>query len=173
MKIQILGLDKLNKAIEEIKTAKTRIREGIYKEALRFALFILKRSSDKYLSGPKPSRILSKSSYGLKSSLVSDVKWISDKMLSIKVGARMPYAAIHEYGGTTHPRVTAKMRAWAWAMFKETEDSMYKGIALTKKSKLDITIPPRPYLRPAIDDEIPKFHERLGDLLGRYALGGV
>lgn len=68
-------------------------------------------------------------------------------------GTTVPYGAIHEYGGETHPTVTAKMRRWAWAMWYlsgKTLD-MYKGIALTRKSQLDIRIPARPYLEPAVD----------------------
>lgn len=37
----------------------------------------------------------------------------------------------------SHPRVTDRMRGWAWYMFKETNDGVYKGIALTKKARLD------------------------------------
>ena len=79
----------------------------------------------------------------------------------------VPYAKIQDEGGTTHPRVTARMRRWAWFMYykeqgiqrralkkdfpnmpaamrKETArmaSSKYLGIALTKKEKLDVKIP--------------------------------
>jgi hypothetical protein len=74
------------------------------------------------------------------------------------------YAMIQDVGGTTHPRVTPKMRAWAWFMHstgfageirglglrgaaragaKATwgATSVYKAIALTKKSTLTVKIP--------------------------------
>ena len=75
------------------------------------------------------------------------------------------YARIQDEGGTTHPRVTPAMRRWAWAMHlqnfaseikgmglrpyerrgaKETyrlQGSMYMGIALTKKSTLNVKVP--------------------------------
>ncbi|MEN6560866.1 MAG: hypothetical protein ABFD52_08845 [Acidobacteriota bacterium] len=51
------------------------------------------------------------------------------------------YAKIQDEGGTTHPRVTKRMRRWAWFMFKETGNEMYRGIALTSKKKLDVKIP--------------------------------
>jgi len=54
----------------------------------------------------------------------------------------VPYAKIQDEGGTTHPRVTKRMRGWAWFMYRKTDDDMYKGIALTKKSKLDVVIKP-------------------------------
>lgn len=79
----------------------------------------------------------------------------------------MPYAAIHNEGGTinTHPTVTPKMRKMAWArayaiagikvkgkkkLPKElpAEARKWKALALTKKAKLDIkaTIPQRRFL---------------------------
>lgn len=35
----------------------------------------------------------------------------------VTVGTGVPYAAIHNDGGTVRPRVTARMRAFAWAMY--------------------------------------------------------
>ncbi len=67
-------------------------------------------------------------------------------------GTSVPYAAIHEYGGETHPQVTAKSRAFFWAMYKQTQLPMWKGMALTKKSNFNINIPARPYLHPAVDE---------------------
>jgi phage gpG-like protein len=58
----------------------------------------------------------------------------------------VPYAQIHNDGGTTHPTVTKKMRRWAWAMYFETGDPMFKNIALTKKTKLDVKIPQRKFM---------------------------
>lgn len=71
---------------------------------------------------------------------------------AVTVGTNKEYAAIHEFGGTVKPKVTPRMRSWAWAMYAETGEEVYKGIALTTKTNLEITIPARPYLRPAVDD---------------------
>lgn len=74
------------------------------------------------------------------------------------------YARIQDTGGVTHPKVTDKMRRWAWAMHykefgRETRGlglrgsarkgawatwgatNIYKAIALTKKDKLTVKIP--------------------------------
>jgi len=77
----------------------------------------------------------------------------------VRISANMEYAAIHEFGGDIHPTVTKKMRAWAWAMFHKTKNEMYRGIALTKKDKLDIHIPARPYLTPALYNNQDKIVE--------------
>lgn len=55
--------------------------------------------------------------------------------------SNLPYAEVHNFGGTVHskPKVTPKMRRWAWAKYKETKQDKYKGLALTKQTHLNIT----------------------------------
>jgi phage gpG-like protein len=78
--------------------------------------------------------------------------------------SKVPYAKVHNEGGKVHPRVTAKMRKWAWANYykeaklgsentytswspsKSHTINFYKGLALTKKNKLDIKIPRRQFM---------------------------
>ena len=77
----------------------------------------------------------------------------------VRLFTDLPYAAIHNFGGTIniHPTVTPKMRRFAWAMYHKTkgEDkndfNVWKALALTKKEKLDITvkIPQRLFLNDA------------------------
>ena len=56
------------------------------------------------------------------------------------------YGQIHNEGGTVHPKVTPKMRKFAWFKFKQTGDENWKWLALTKKSVLTINIPKRQFL---------------------------
>lgn len=82
----------------------------------------------------------------------------------VTIGTSVPYAAVHNQGATitTHPRVTANMRRFAWAQFfkagggkgKDSEGSAaakWKALALTKKDRLTITshIPQRKFLGPS------------------------
>ena len=82
----------------------------------------------------------------------------------VVVGTSVPYAAVHNQGATitTHPRVTPKMRRFAWAKFFEagggkattpgaSAAGMWRALALTKKSKLTVTakIPQRKFLGPS------------------------
>lgn len=75
------------------------------------------------------------------------------------VGTSVPYAAVHNQGATitTHPRVTPKMRKFAWRQFfaaggknapADSGAGFWKGLALTKKDKLTVTakIPQRKFL---------------------------
>jgi len=89
------------------------------------------------------------------------------------------YAGIHNDGGTTHPRVTPKMRRYAWARYyaagggrgggksrqKANENSdaeFWKGLALTKKECLSVRIPQRRFIGPSakINKELRKVIER-------------
>lgn len=102
----------------------------------------------------------------------------------VKVANEVPYAAIHNEGGTVNPTVTPEMRRFAWAMFykssgkkKGKKGSMlsnpdaerWKALALTKKSKLTVKIPKRQFLgesaelRKSINDKIEK---ELSKILG-------
>ena len=80
----------------------------------------------------------------------------------VTVGTSVPYAAVHNQGAdiTSHPRVTPKMRKFAWRQFfaaggkdapSGSEAGFWKGLALTKKEKLTVTshIPQRKFLGPS------------------------
>lgn len=53
-----------------------------------------------------------------------------------------PYAQVHNEGGRIEQSIviTPQMRKFFWARFYETKDEKWKGLALTKKSKIDRTI---------------------------------
>lgn len=61
-------------------------------------------------------------------------------------GGAERYAGIHNFGGTTHPRITAASRKRAWALFYATGNPMYKAMALTKKTSLTVSIPQRRFI---------------------------
>lgn len=102
----------------------------------------------------------------------------------VKVANEVPYAAIHNEGGTVNPTVTPEMRRFAWAMFYKSsgkkkgkrgsilsnpDAERWKALALTKKSKLTVKIPKRQFLgesaelRKSINDKIEK---ELSKILG-------
>lgn len=71
----------------------------------------------------------------------SEEKWTVAVGTGLGGTQSVRHAKIQDEGGTTHPKVTKRMRRWAWFMFRETGNEMYKGIALTKKAKLDVKVP--------------------------------
>lgn len=87
---------------------------------------------------------------------------------AVTIYSSVKYAAIHNEGGTvvTHPRITPKMRRFAWAKYyesgggakgqkgRETGDAaMWKAMALTKKATLTVrvNIPQRRFIGPSRD----------------------
>lgn len=78
----------------------------------------------------------------------------------------VPYARIHEFGGTIkHPGGTPYKIVDGRAVFV----SKAEGADLPKTKPHDITIRARPYLRPGfaafIDKEVPRFYKRLAKVL--------
>ncbi|MDE6860357.1 MAG: phage virion morphogenesis protein [Duncaniella sp.] len=88
------------------------------------------------------------------------------------VGTRVPYASVHNEGGTLSPAVTPRMRRYAWyryykaagitrktsaktrskklSMAKENRQALFwKRLALTKKSRMEIKIPKRRFVGPS------------------------
>ena len=74
----------------------------------------------------------------------------------------VPYAAVHEYGGTF--KITDRQRGFFWARFMATGESMWRALALSET----YTIPPRPYLRPAVDEKKKEAVWEMTLALSRY-----
>lgn len=101
--------------------------------------------------------------------LFNAVRYISGDY-RVKIVNDVPYAPIHNWGGKTNPTVTPKMRRFAWAMYYQAagkpkvgakgrksaekapneeltpEVQMWRGLALTKKKRLQIKIPKRQFI---------------------------
>lgn len=77
----------------------------------------------------------------------------------------VPYAGIHEYGGSFSIPVTERMRRFFWAMYYKTGEDKWRGMALTKKTSFKITIRPRPYAEPAFEDVTPAVTAKAESLL--------
>ena len=70
----------------------------------------------------------------------------TSQRIEIEAGRGLPYAEIHNTGGTIKITVTPKARRFFWYMFKKTGASKWKYMALTKKSQFRIYIPQRQYI---------------------------
>lgn len=101
--------------------------------------------------------------------LFKSIKYIPSDY-RVKILNDVIYAPIHNWGGTVTVTVTDRMRRFAWAKYRETsgetkkntgkksrgkatskrppnpQAQMWKGLALTKKKKLNIHIPQRQFL---------------------------
>ena len=97
------------------------------------------------------------------SKLRNSFSWqIKDR--TVTWGTNLIYAAIHNFGGTVRPKVTPKMRKFAWAKWYETEDDKWKGLALTVKTKLEIKLPKRQYAM-IQDDDITYLNKLISEVM--------
>jgi hypothetical protein len=79
---------------------------------------------------------------------------------SANVEFAIVYSAVHEYG-LENQVITPRQRRFFWAKWYETNEDMWKALALSRT----YTIPARPYLRPAIDShQRQAAHEMAGAL---------
>lgn len=120
-------MDAIKKILNDIKTELTdEFDRNFEREA-----FFSKPWNPKAPNGLKLSG-------NLRNSIQSEVKGNS-----VVFTSQLPYAAIHNEGGEI--TVTAKMKKFFWAKYKETDEEMYKALAL-KKVGNKITIPQRQFL---------------------------
>ncbi|PWA10959.1 phage virion morphogenesis protein [Flavobacterium laiguense] len=91
--------------------------------------------------------------------LRDSVKLISSSTKRVVVGSDSKYAKIHNEGGTIHIPITKKMRKYFWYKYytiadksgniqsgSASEASMYKAIALSRKTHLTVKIPKRQFI---------------------------
>jgi phage gpG-like protein len=169
--ISISGVDKLNKKVSDMREARRRLTERLLQASNDFGNATLTTIRSKYLQGPRPEK-LGVGTGNLKSKIRFTAKKNGSDIL-ITFGTDVPYAAIHEFGGETNPKVSQRMRKWAWFMFYKTKNDMFRRIALTKKDQFRIKVKKRPFLRPGIEDGMPKFQEQIKSLLARAAEGSI
>lgn len=89
--------------------------------------------------------------------LIDNILPVKVNQYRVDVRSGAPHGAVHEFGGTF--TITDRQRRFFWAMYAQTNDDMWKALALSQT----YTIPPRPYLRPAIDEHKQAALQAVGD----------
>ena len=79
--------------------------------------------------------------------LWNSIKPVKVNQFTVAIRVGVDHGAVHEYG-LENQIITDKQRRFFWAKFSETQDDMWKALALSTT----YTIPARPYLRPAVDE---------------------
>lgn len=106
--------------------------------------------------------------------MIREIEVSGDSQLILRFGSRVPYARIHELGGFI--RVTPRMRRFFWAKYYDAgetgrEARFWKNMATMNKSV--ITIPARPYLRPATLDAMPTLRRRAQEQFTNFIRIGI
>ena len=87
---------------------------------------------------------------------------IGDNQAMFSIGTKVPYAAIHELGGVR--TVTQAMRRFFWWKYKSTGDVKWKNMSRANS----LTFYQRPYLKPAVADNIQFIKQVLEKKVGEY-----
>ena len=107
----------------------------------------LDRGVEKWKDRKYPARGRQKGLLKVSGQLFRGIKRLQTSFDYIKIGVKgVPYAEIHNTGGTTRPTVTPKMRGWARHQYNKTGLPVFKAIANTKKKSLTVEIPKRKYI---------------------------
>ena len=126
------------KKFEMLPQVMKRFRENIDKNMSGLLKLIgeqvVGRSRDKYLSGPRPKKL-----GHISGNLAQSVLFRVEES-RVTVGSNLPYAPVHEFGATIRAKRAPFLR------FK-TLDGKWHSVK-------SVTIPARPFLRPAIADSI-------------------
>ncbi|REC47861.1 MULTISPECIES: hypothetical protein [Chryseobacterium] len=78
--------------------------------------------------------------------LLESLKVLSGNKTYIEFGTYAPYAEIHNEGGVIKIKITKKSRKYFWYMYKKTNDTKWKAMALTKKDIMTVKIPKRQFI---------------------------
>ncbi len=76
--------------------------------------------------------------------LRASIRVLQRRTNSIKIGSDLIYSEIHNRGGKFRP--TARQKAYFWAMYKQTNNPVYKASALKVQSGRSIEIPQRQFI---------------------------
>lgn len=76
-------------------------------------------------------------------------------VVTIRVGTKTPYAAIHENGGFIASK--GRMHKFFWFKYMESQNPAYKYMALAAQHKGGIKIPARPFFKPALKNLEQRF----------------
>lgn len=160
IKISIDGVKRLSSAVKKGEKLKTNLPIEFSRILNLFGNRVVKTAKTKYLSGPRPEKLGVGTGF-LRSNIRNSPAVIIGNKVAMTVGTQVKYAPIHEFGGTTQPKVTKKARRFFWYKFSETGDAKWRAMALTKKMNFVIRIKKRPFLMPSFQDNIPSLKQDL------------
>jgi len=95
-----------------------------------------------YLSGPRPAK-LQRVSGRLRGSIATEVRQDGNTVTG-RIGSNVVYAHIHELGGVIRPKTATYLRFQIGGQWKSVKQ---------------VRMPARPFLRPALEDNMGRFRE--------------
>lgn len=99
---------------------------------------------------------------------ISDVRISADGRLNMRVGTKLVYAKVHEYGGFIKSK--GRMEKKLMALYYQTHDKMYLYTSLSVKKKGGIKLKARPWFHPAVQRMIQSGKKRIANKITRMVL---
>jgi phage gpG-like protein len=91
---------------------------------------------------------------------------------TVYMGGNLPYARIQNFGGVNYVRATPEARKFFWRMWYNTNDEMWKNMALTEKAGFFIRIPARTFMM-FQEEDIQKILELIGSGIIKFSTTGL
>lgn len=165
LEVKITGTEGIQKSALGFKQARAELRERIFTLLMDFGNDTVATIKKDYLTGPRPGK-LGVGTGRLRSSIRFQAVAKDDQM-TVTFGSDVPYAAIHEFGGTTKPHVIRPKRK-PFLSFMKDGKWIYTKKDIQHPGSV---IPPRPFLTPGVAQEFPKLQKRIAETLQQVANG--
>jgi phage gpG-like protein len=121
----------------KFKNAPARVENGIKRGLIEAGMLVAQRGTQK---APRDTGRLKRSITRGNPYQSGPQRW------AIDVGTNVEYAAVQEFG-LSDQEITDRQRRFFWAKWSDTNEPMWKALALSRT----YTIPAQPYLRPALE----------------------
>jgi phage gpG-like protein len=99
MTVQIIGLDRFEQLAKGIFDSQKNLHELLMRDVRIYGQILERQAKEKHLSGPTTDHSLSVQTGRLRASIRALIEENGDNA-EIRFGTDVPYAAIHEFGGT-------------------------------------------------------------------------
>ena len=164
---KIIGVEKVRGFQRFFKRARKDLEKDIMKQSNNFGNAVIRRAKEHYLTGGGNSQDRLNVRSG---NLRSKVRFLLEsrgggKDLILSFGTDVIYARIHEKGGTTKPHVIRPKKEGGWLRFFKDGNLVFAK----KVNHPGSVIPPRPFIGPSIDDNLPDFFDNIKGSMKRLA----
>jgi len=138
-------------SLDMLKNAPARMREALIPAMKRCMAAAEATAKRDYLSGPRPTR-LDRRTGRLRGSIATEAVMDGNKIVG-RIGSNVVYARIHEQGLVGAVNVRAHMRRTK------------AGAAAVRAHTRRVNMRRRPFLRPALEDNLDKFNDIFADAI--------
>ena len=165
--LRIEGDRQLVAAGEAFRRLRKNLSMKLLEEGKRFGLDVVASAKRNYLSGPRPNK-LGVVTGRLRSSPAAETR-LQRKDVITTIGTNVEYAAAHELGFRGMLKVPAHTRVMNKVFGRSIPPTTVKVGGHSRK----MNIKPRPFIRPAIEDNLEGYGDSIKRILSEITLPEV